>query len=106
MPDRHEAARLALEAAVLRGPAETPSSLREAVAGGRVEDRHDVPDDLRALVTKVHDHAYRVTDADLDALRARHDEDRLFEIVVASAVGAARHRLLAGLRALDATEES
>jgi hypothetical protein len=106
MRDRHEEKRLAIEAAVLRGKAHTATALREAVARGRVAERTDVPDELRALVTKVHDHAYRVTDADLDALRARYDEDQLFEIVVAAAVGAARHRLQAGLRAVAAAEES
>jgi hypothetical protein len=104
MRDRHGEKRRAIEAAVLRGPAHTTSALREAVARGRVTERNDVPEELRALVDKVHDHAHRVTDADIDALRGRYDEDRIFEIVVAAAVGAARHRLEAGLRALALVE--
>jgi alkylhydroperoxidase family enzyme len=50
-------------------------------------------------------HAYRVTDADVAALRqAGHSDDSLFEITVAAAVGAALHRLDRGLAALRGEE--
>jgi hypothetical protein len=42
-----------------------------------------------------------VTDADLDALRDRYNEDQLFEIIVAAAVGAAAERRAAAWRALE-----
>jgi hypothetical protein len=75
----------------------TASSLRQAVAdGGR-----DVPENLRALVEKIREHAYRVTDDDVAGLKTKYSEDELFELVVSAAMGAARHRLARGLRALE-----
>jgi alkylhydroperoxidase family enzyme len=45
--------------------------------------------------------AYRVTDADIDALRASGlSEDEIFEITVSAAVAAGLERREAGLRAL------
>lgn len=82
-------------AAVLSGPGMTPVELRQALARG------EPPEDLRALVEKIRRHAYKVTDEDIAALRARYTEDQVFEIVVASVVGAADERLRAGLRALE-----
>jgi len=82
--------------AVLDGPGETDPSLRYAAAEGA-----GVPDELRTLVEKIHRHAYRVTDGDIDALQAKYGDDRLFEIIVSAAIGASRNRLLAGLRALE-----
>ncbi|MBK7400003.1 MAG: hypothetical protein IPJ34_28050 [Myxococcales bacterium] len=93
--DRYGKLRAALERAVLDGPGHTDARLRAAVA-----TRRDVPTHLRALVDKIHDAPHTVTDADLGALRDAHDEDVLFEIVVASSLGAALHRLHAGLRAV------
>ena len=47
-------------------------------------------------------HAYRVTDAQIEALRAGgFSEDDVFELTVASAVGAGLERLDAGLHALQ-----
>ena len=95
MEERSGALRRATAAAVTEGPGETPPPLRQAVARG------EPPEELRVLVEKIRRHAYRVTDADLDALRARYSEDELFEIIVAATVGAAEARLQAGLRALE-----
>jgi hypothetical protein len=97
--DRFRQAREAIEAAVLRGPGRTAPELRQAAAR-----RGELPPELKALVAKIHDHAYRIGDEELAGLRQRYSEDELFEVVVASALGAALHRLEAGLRALgDAT---
>jgi alkylhydroperoxidase family enzyme len=96
MDDRHEAARRRLEDEALRGPGHLPAEVREAVAAGR-----DVPSELRPLVAKVADEAYRVTDEDFAPLRARYSEDELFEVVVSAALGASLARLRAGLRALS-----
>jgi alkylhydroperoxidase family enzyme len=96
MQDRFEAARLALEEAVLRGPGHTDADLRQ-----RVAERRDVPQDLRALLEKIERHAYQVTDEDLVALRSRYTDDQRFEIVVAAALGSALARLRAGLGALE-----
>lgn len=90
-----EALRMATVEAALRGEGELPSKVREALARG------DGPDEMRALVAKVRDRAYEVTDRDLDALRARYSDDQLFEAVVAMVLGAAETRLRAGLRALE-----
>jgi alkylhydroperoxidase family enzyme len=83
--------------AVLEAPAHTAAALRQQIARG------DAPPALAALVGKVREHAYRVTDADIDGLRAQYSEDQLFEIVVAAALGAAEHRLA---RALAVVEEA
>jgi hypothetical protein len=82
-------------AAVLQGPGATSEALRQALARG------EPPEDLRVLVEKIRRHAYQVTDDDIAALRARYSEDQVFEIVVATVVGAADERLRAGLRALE-----
>lgn len=81
---------------VIRGAGESDTALRTAVAEGR-----DVPPDLQTLVDKIHRHAYKVTDDDIARLKARYDDDRMFEIVVSAAIGASRQRLLAGLEALE-----
>ena len=94
--DPHAAGRDAVLRSVLDGPGETDPSLRYAAAEGV-----GVPDDLRALVEKVHQHAYRVTDEEIAALQAKYGDDQLFEIIVSAAVGASRQRLMAGLRALE-----
>ena len=60
-----------------------------------------MPADLQQLVEKIHRHAYKVTDDDIARAQASYGDDKMFEIVVSSALGAARQRLMAGLKALD-----
>src|SRR5262245_10175209 len=96
MDDRFDAGRRVLEENVLRGPGHTDPALRR-----RVAERHDVPEELRALVDKIERHAYRVTDEDVASLRSRYSDDELFEIVVAASLGSALDRLRAGLLALE-----
>jgi hypothetical protein len=95
MGDSLDALKDATAAALLGGPGGSPAELRQACARG------EPPAELRELVEKIDRHAYRVTDEDLAALRARYSEDQLFEIIAASAFGAADRRLRAGLRALE-----
>jgi hypothetical protein len=58
-----------------------------------------VPEDFRAYVDSVRSHAYLVTDADVEALKAAgHDEDAIFEQTVAAAVAAGLERRDAALR--------
>jgi hypothetical protein len=96
VPDPHAVARDAVLRTVLDGPGETDPSLRYAAAEGV-----GVPDDLRVLVEKVHQHAYKVTDEEIEALQAKYGDDQLFELIVSAAVGASRKRLMAGLTALE-----
>lgn len=81
---------------VLDGQGESDPAIRRAAADGR-----GVPAELQTLVDKIHRHAYKVTDDDIARLRAKYDDDTIFEIVVSAALGASRQRLLAGLQALD-----
>jgi hypothetical protein len=96
VPDPHAPLRDEALRAVLDGPGETDPAIRHAAAEGV-----GMAEDLGVLVEKIHRHAYRVTDEDVAALQAKYGDDRLFEIVVSAAVGAARQRLMAGLRALE-----
>jgi alkylhydroperoxidase family enzyme len=95
MDDRFQPFREATAASLLRTPASTSAGLREALAAGHP------PPELAALVQKIRTRAYTVTDQDIDALRSTFSEDQLFEIIVASAFGAAQERLSAALRALE-----
>src|SRR5262245_5333631 len=96
MDDPHREGRRAIEEPVLRGVGHAKPELRQAAAA-----RGQVPDDLRALVEKVHKHAYKVTDEEIAELRKRYSDDELFEVIVAAAVGAAGERLDRALRALE-----
>ena len=57
--------------AVVDGPGSTDSALRRQIASGQP------PLELAALVQKIFDHAYRVTDDDVDALRPHYSEGQL-----------------------------
>jgi alkylhydroperoxidase family enzyme len=60
-----------------------------------------LPDELVLYVEKVAKHAYKVVDADIERLRkAGYSEDAIFELTLATALGAARARLDRGLAAL------
>jgi alkylhydroperoxidase family enzyme len=96
MPDRFEHLRRKLEEAVLGTPGETESAFRRKVARGE-----GIPAALAAFVDKVRRHAYRVTDEDVAELKAvGYGDDALFELMASVAVGAARERFEAGMRAL------
>jgi len=61
---------------------------RSAIDGG------PVPAEVTALVSKIRARASDVTDADIDHARAAgYDEDQLFELTVATAVGESQRRL-------------
>jgi alkylhydroperoxidase family enzyme len=85
--------------AVLRGPGAFDPDIRRRIAEGR-----DVPGALEAYVSKVFQHAYKVTDEDVVELaRAGYSEDQIFEATVAAALGAGLIRLESGLAALGET---
>jgi alkylhydroperoxidase family enzyme len=85
--------------AVLDSSGVTPNALRWAAFHGRLAE---LPVELKSYVEKVAKHAYRVTDADIEALkRAGHSEDAIFEVTAAAALGAAILRLERGLIILN-----
>jgi alkylhydroperoxidase family enzyme len=70
--------------------------LREAAQPDRA-----VPDEMRSYLEKVRLHAYKVTDPDVDELKAAgFTEDEIFEHTVSAAVGAGLERIDAGLATL------
>ena len=95
---RHEQLVAAMRRSVVDGEGFTDPALRRAAASGG-----ELPELLAAYVHKVRDESYRITDADIAALRGSgYGEEEIFEITIATAVGAASRRLEAGLRALQA----
>ncbi len=74
---------------------ELVARLREAALPER-----GAPDELAAYLEKVRHHTYRVTDAEVEALRARFSDDELFEHTVSVAVACGLERLDAALEAL------
>ena len=93
--DRFVALRDATAAALIEAPGDVPPEVRRAIAFGTP------PADLAELVQKIRSNASSVTDADVDALRARFSDDALFEIIVSAAFGAAHERLMAARRVLE-----
>lgn len=76
---------------------------RSASLGGRPGEvaAEEIPEALRSYVDKVAQHAYKITDGDLDDLqRAGYSEDAIFEITLSAALGAGMSRLERGLAAL------
>jgi alkylhydroperoxidase family enzyme len=57
---------------------------------------------MDAYLEKVHLHAYKVTDADVEALKAAGlSEDEIFEQTVAAAIAEGLHRLDAAERVIE-----
>ena len=74
----------------------TPAEARRAAFAGRADDPV-----LAHYVDVVRKHAYRITDEDVERVRdAGLDDDAIFEMTVAAALGAAAERLRAGLSLL------
>lgn len=98
-----------LAQAVLTTTGGTDPSLRQAVearaaalgGGATMASNSSVPTSLDRYIGKVALHAYQVTDADVDALKAvPFSEDAIFEVTLSAALGAALGRLDRGLAAL------
>jgi hypothetical protein len=93
---RHADLVAALRRTVFASKAVTEPALRQAVGLG-----DPLPDPWGPYAAKVRDESYRVTDADVAALKAAGcSEEEIFEVTVAVAMGAALRRLDAGLRAV------
>jgi alkylhydroperoxidase family enzyme len=96
----------ALRRAVLESPGATSAVARRA-AFDRSAQEDDLAADAAAYVSVVHEHAFRVTQAQVSALLdAGMSEDSIFELTVAAALGAAERRLEAGRALLDAGGDS
>ncbi|MEW5742400.1 MAG: hypothetical protein AB1938_26015 [Myxococcota bacterium] len=93
-------AHAALERSVLEGPGKASVQARQAAADGSADDSP-----LGRYLAKVREAAYRVTPEELEALRATHSDDELFELTVAASLGAATRQLEAGFAAVAAAFE-
>ena len=81
---------------VLNGPGTTGVAARHAAF-----DNRGVSEPIRALIDTVARNAWKVTDADVEAVRkAGAAEDDIFELVVAAALGQSTRQLDAALQAL------
>jgi hypothetical protein len=90
-----------LRRATLEGAAETPAALRAAVAE-RAAGGAPIAQPYDALARQIGEAAYRVTDAQVDAVRAIAGTERAtFEIVAAATLGAGLARWRAGMAALE-----
>lgn len=96
MRDPYATLRESVVATVVNGEGHSDSDVRRAAFDG-----DGVPEQLQTLVTKVHRHAYKVTDEEVAAAQAAYGDDQMFEIIVSAALGASHKRLVAGLRALE-----
>jgi alkylhydroperoxidase family enzyme len=111
--DTHATYAQRLIEAVLTSPGDTEPSVRRAVEawaaqlGGRSSTQTDViPPELISYVNKVAQHAYKVTDEDIEALlKAGYSEDAILEITLSAALGAGMARLERGLAALKEDKE-
>ncbi len=103
MQTRYDEKLRRLEARLLEGPGATaPETRRSAADGDPVGDPL-----VDAYLEKIRLHAYKITQADIDAMTAAGwDEDRIFELSICAAFGAARARLRAGLGAMAAARTS
>ncbi|MCI0636173.1 MAG: hypothetical protein L0206_20000 [Actinobacteria bacterium] len=92
-----------LEARLLDGPGATAPEMRRAVADG-----DPIGDPLiDGYLEKIRRHAYRITEADIHEMTAAGwDEDRIFELSICAAFGAARLRRRSGLDAVEAARTS
>jgi hypothetical protein len=93
---RHADLVTAVRRAVFDGPGHTDPAFRRAAGQGE-----QLSDPWGRYAALVRDQSYRVSDAEIAALKETGcTEDEIFEITVAAAMGAALHRLDAGLAAL------
>jgi hypothetical protein len=94
-------ARTALITGILDGAGQASTAQRRAAF-----DNRGLAEPLRRLIDKVANHAYKIVDADIAAVReAGLSEDEIFELVVCAAVGQAAWQYDAAMAALAAAME-
>ncbi len=92
----------ALVERVVEGPGEASQALRRAAFANE-----GLNPPLSELVDKVAQRPYRVSDADIAAVRADGlSEDQVFELVVCAAIGQSARQYQTALAALDLAMES
>lgn len=107
--NRHQEFMSQLIAAVYLGKGVTERSLRMAIKSAvtpgsdKLETGDSaIPVALKPYLSKVGRHAYKVTDRDIQTLKAGgYSEEAIFELTVSAAVGAGLGRLQQGLTALN-----
>jgi len=78
-----------------------------AIAGGALPAAETLPDKLVAFVERVARTAWKITDEDVAALRdSGVDEDAIFEVTIAAALGAGAGRYQVALRAIEAAKKT
>ena len=98
-----------IKAATLAGEGATDPALRQAVADYAknatptlVPYDGRIPGNLMPYVNKVSQHAYKITDKDVELLKEHnYSEDEIFETTLAAAFGAGLARLQNGLALLE-----
>lgn len=96
----------AVLAAVTASAGETPAPLRKAVmaratGGDQIEEPYD------ALARQIGDAAYRVTAAQVAAVRAATGTDKAaFEVIMAASIGAGLARWDAAVRIIEETRDA
>lgn len=100
LKDEFDKALSAIYARVVTGNAELPQETRQAIFDGS-----EAPENAQTFVDKVHQHAYKVTDEDVAALKtAGYSEDAIFEATICAAVGAGMARWRAAMAAFPEEE--
>ncbi len=99
--DKKRLAHQAMVTRVLEGDGKTPHAQRRGAF-----DNAGLAEPVKNLVNKVALSAYKITDEDIDAVRASGlSEDQIFELVVCAAIGQATRQYESGLMALEAAAE-
>lgn len=99
----HSALFAAVRRAILDGNGKSTGAARARAYAGEGEAGAPA---VATYVAKVKNHAYRVTDDDVAAMRAAGlGDDEIFELSVAAAVGQASRQYDAAVAALDAALE-
>ncbi|HVY52527.1 MAG TPA: hypothetical protein VHA07_13325 [Devosia sp.] len=101
----HRAFALRLEQRVFSEPAETDPDLRRRM-GERAAGGSPIAAPYDALAHQIGEAAYRVSDAQVAAVRDMVGTDRkAFELIVSAAIGAGLRRWKAGIAAIEGAAE-